>query len=57
MILIYPWDIKQIDEIIDISLSVLIKSKLIYKTKTGLFRKLNGGRKKLRTLPSFKQTM
>ena len=36
-----PWDINQIDEIIEMSLSVLIKSKLIYKTKSGLYRKLN----------------
>ena len=36
-----PWDINQIDQIIEMSLSVLIKSKLIYKTKSGLYRKLN----------------
>ena len=33
-----PWDINQIDQIIEMSLSILIKSKLIHKTKSGLYR-------------------
>ena len=36
-----PWDINQIDQIIEMSLSILIKSKLIHKTKSGLYRKLD----------------
>ena len=35
-----PWEKEQINEVIEVSLSVLIKLKLIYKTESGSLRKL-----------------